>query len=135
MLFQILAPTPARVFVTIQSGVFPMKTSSWRGSGVVIAISTWQSERAIDAIGGAESLETSCIRIEERLKYSIDIGIILDEMNYVKYVIAWVRNLAKFIRRTTPLEHELLLGARIFFLHGIEQLGPRRQEQTTNMDR
>ena len=31
-------------------------------------------------LGGAESLETSCIRIEEILKYSADIG--LDEMKY-----------------------------------------------------
>ena len=68
MLFQILAPTPARAFVKIQSGEFPIKISSWRGSGVVIAILTWQSERAIDAIGGAESLETSCIRIEEKYR-------------------------------------------------------------------
>ena len=98
MLFQFLAPTPARVFVMIQSRVFPIKISSWRGSGVVIAILTWKSERAIDAIGGVES----CIRIEERLKYSVDIGIMLDEMKYVKYVIVWVRNLTKFIRWTTP---------------------------------
>ena len=28
-------------------------------------------------LGGAESLETSCIRIEEILKYSVDIGMML----------------------------------------------------------
>ena len=33
-------------------------------------------------LGGAESLETSRVRTEESLKYSIDIGIILDEMKY-----------------------------------------------------
>ena len=33
-------------------------------------------------LGGAESLDTSCIRTEESLRYSIDIGIILDEEKY-----------------------------------------------------
>ena len=31
---------------------------------------------------GEGSLETTCIRTEESLKYSIDIGIVLDEMKY-----------------------------------------------------
>ena len=38
-------------------------------------------------------------RTEEILKYRKDIGIMLDEM---KYGMAWVQNLVKFIRRTTP---------------------------------
>ena len=33
-------------------------------------------------VGGAESLETSRIGTEESLKYSVDIGIILDEIRY-----------------------------------------------------
>ena len=50
-----------------------------------------------EMLGGAELFETSSIRIEESLKYSIDIGIILEEM---KYGIACVRDWAKFIKRT-----------------------------------
>ena len=47
-----------------------------------------------EVLGGAELFETSSIRIEESLKYSIhvDIGIILEEM---KYGIACVRDWAK----------------------------------------
>ena len=34
------------------------------------------------------SLETSCIRTEESLKYSIDIGIVLSVLDEMKYGIA-----------------------------------------------
>ena len=42
------------------------------------------------------SLETSCIRTEESLKYSIDIGIVLSVLDEMKYGIAWIRSLAKW---------------------------------------
>ena len=44
--------------------------TSRRRSGVVIVNLTWESQHVIDAVRGAESLETSRIRIEESLKYS-----------------------------------------------------------------
>ena len=49
---------------------FQSYITSRRRSGVVIVNLTWESQHAIDAVRGAESLETSRIRIEESLKYS-----------------------------------------------------------------
>ena len=45
--------------------------TSRRRSGVVIVNLTWESQHAIDAVRGAESLETSRIRTEDSLKYSV----------------------------------------------------------------
>ena len=77
------------VFVMIQSRVFPLKIASWRRSGVERVNITLIMHRCYKR--GEGSLETTCIRTEESLKYSIDIGIVLDEM---KYGIAWIRSLA-----------------------------------------
>ena len=49
---------------------------------------------------GEGSLETTCIRTEESFKYSIDIGIVLDEM---KYGIAWIRSLTMVFKGTTRM--------------------------------
>ena len=71
-------------------------------------------------VGGAESLETSRIGTEESLKYSIDIGIILDEMRY---------GIPHEFRIWQSSSDELLFSSELkFSLDGIEQLGPRRQD-------
>ena len=51
-------------------------------------------------LGGAASLATSCIRIEERAKYIIDIGTMLDELKCVEYVMLWDRAAKPKARRT-----------------------------------
>ena len=78
-------------------------------------------------VGGAESLETSRIGTEESLKYSIDIGNILDEM---KYGIAH-----EFGIWQSSSDELLFFGALKFSLDGIEQLGPKREDHTTVMDK
>ena len=78
-------------------------------------------------VGGAESLETSRIGTKESLKYSIDIGNILDEM---KYGIAH-----EFGIWQSSSDELLFFGALKFSLDGIEQLGPKRQDHTTVMDK